>query len=86
LGHHAPNTRLPGGKSTSPNCRFEASVAVQRKKPRGRRHVGYAATSANVKRCGNKLARLNCNRGEKNKNLKKMTHDKGIAAFLSARK
>jgi hypothetical protein len=40
------NTRKPGGKSPAPNCRFEASVAVQRKKPRRRRHVGYAATSA----------------------------------------
>jgi hypothetical protein len=24
----ANNTRLPGGKSTAPNCRFEASAAV----------------------------------------------------------
>jgi hypothetical protein len=41
---------LPGGQSTAPNCRFEASVGVLRKKTRRHRHVGYAATSANVKR------------------------------------
>jgi hypothetical protein len=26
--HTANNTRLPGGQSAAPNCRFEASVAV----------------------------------------------------------
>jgi hypothetical protein len=49
----ANNTRMPGGKSPAPNCRFEASVAVQRKKTRRRRHVGYAATSAVRETLGN---------------------------------